>query len=269
MNEKATSTEVGVPTGPDRPPRSSQLPPGRRTNTDGNACVTLLLVSSRFHIARCCTSNTVFILCSSRDDMWPRYVRHDLPGATADLPRAAHRVCWSGRITERQQTDRAAARHGSHDVDYVEAHATGTQIGDKSEGNAIGEVYDGLDRREPLRLASVKSNVGHMEASAFHCSLLKVVLMMQRRTFAPISKNFTVPNPEIDFEGQNRHVRTTCEPFPERPVVVGINSFAFGGANGHCIVREYRPVKPKPAPLGSELRARSPRGTVAEVPTAF
>ena len=62
-----------------------------------------------------------------------------------------------------------------HDVDYVEAHATGTQIGDRIEGNAIGEVYGGFERKEPLRLASVKSNVGHMEASAFHCSLLKVV----------------------------------------------------------------------------------------------
>ena len=131
-----------------------------------------------------------------------------------------------------------------HDVDYVEAHATGTQIGDRIEGNAIGEVYGGLEREEPLRLSSVKSNVGHMEASAFHCSLLKVVLMMQRRTFAPISKNFTVPNPEIDFEGHNLHVQTACEPFPERAVVVGINSFGFGGANGHCIVREYRPVRP-------------------------
>ena len=131
-----------------------------------------------------------------------------------------------------------------HDVDYVEAHATGTQIGDRIEGNAIGEAYGGVERSEPLRLASVKSNVGHMEASAFHCSLLKVVLMMQRRTFAPISRNFTAPNPEIDFEGQNLHVQTECEPFPERPVLVGINSFGFGGASGHCILREYRPVTP-------------------------
>ena len=138
----------------------------------------------------------------------------------------------------------AAAGIAPHDVDYVEAHATGTQIGDKIEGNAIGEAYGGFERREPLRLAGVKSNVGHMEASAFHCSLLKVVLMMQRRTFAPISKNFTAPNPEIDFEGHNLHVQTTCEPFPQRPVVVGINSFGFGGANGHCIVRDYRPAEP-------------------------
>ncbi|MDE2660840.1 MAG: SDR family NAD(P)-dependent oxidoreductase [Acidobacteriota bacterium] len=149
----------------------------------------------------------------------------------------------------------AGAGMASHNIDYVEAHATGTQMGDQIEGNAIGEAYGGFERGEPLRLASVKSNVGHMEASAFHCSLLKVVLMMQRRTFAPISKNFTAPNPEIDFEGQNLRVQTTCEPFPERPVAVGINSFGFGGANGHCIVREYRP-------------AATPRRSVSVAPAA-
>ncbi len=161
----------------------------------------------------------------------------------------------------------------ARDIDYVEAHATGTQIGDKIEGNAIGEAYGGLERREPLRLASVKSNVGHMEASAFHCSLLKVVLMMQRRTFAPISETFTVPNPEIDFDGHNIRVQTACEPFPERPVVVGINSFGFGGANGHCIVREYRPVKPprssvSVAPNAANMVPLSARTTDALVQSA-
>ena len=92
----------------------------------------------------------------------------------------------------------------------------------------------------------MKSNLGHIEAAAFHCALLKVVLMMQRRTFAPISKNFLVPNLEIDFESCPMQVQTILEPFPERPVVIGINSFGFGGANGHCVVREYRPSQPRP-----------------------
>ena len=127
------------------------------------------------------------------------------------------------------------------DVDYIEAHATGTVVGDRIEGNAITEAFRGFDREVPLRIASVKSNVGHMEAAAFHCALFKVILMMQRRTFAPNSKNFVAPNPEIDFDSCPMQVQTNCEPFPERPVTVGINSFGFGGANGHCVVREYRP----------------------------
>ena len=84
-----------------------------------------------------------------------------------------------------------------------------------------------------------------MEAAAFHCALLKIILMMQRRTFAPTSKNFVVPNPEIPFESGTVQVQTACEAFPERPVVVGINSFGFGGANGHCVIREYQPSHPR------------------------
>ncbi len=141
----------------------------------------------------------------------------------------------------------AAARAGCKpwEVDYIEAHATGTAVGDPIEGNAISEAFGGFEREVPLRVSSVKSNVGHMEAAAFHCSLLKVVLMMRRRIFAPTSKSFQVPNPKIDFESCPMRVQTECEPFPEHPVVMGINSFGFGGANGHCVVREYRPSRPR------------------------
>ena len=146
---------------------------------------------------------------------------------------------------ELMRTACSRAGHAPQDFDYIEAHATGTVVGDRIEGNAIAEAFGGNGRVLPLRVASVKSNVGHMEAAAFSCALLKVLLMMQRRTFAPISKNFLVPNPEIDFDSCPMQVQTTCEPFPEHPVVVGINSFGFGGANGHCVVREYRPSQPR------------------------
>ena len=146
---------------------------------------------------------------------------------------------------ELMRTARERAGRSPQDFDYVEAHATGTVVGDRIEGNAISEAFGGVEREVPLRISSVKSNVGHMEAAAFHCALLKVILMMQRRTFAPNSKNFLVPNPEIDFESCPIQVQTICESFPERPAVVGVNSFGFGGANGHCVVREYAPEKPR------------------------
>lgn len=103
-----------------------------------------------------------------------------------------------------------------------------------------------------------------MEAAAFHCALLKVVLMVQRRTFAPISKNFVVPNPEIEFDRCPMQVQTGCEPFPERPVVVGINSFGFGGANGHCVVREYRPTRPRAWSVPLTRSARQLRDFLAD-----
>ena len=166
----------------------------------------------------------------------------------------------------------ASARAGRTplDFDYIEAHATGTEVGDRIEGNAIAEAYGGFERKVPLRVSSVKSNVGHMEAAAFHCALLKVILMMQRRTFAPTSKSFQVPNPEIDFARCPMEVQTECEAFPEHPVVVGINSFGFGGANGHCVVREYRPARSRlwSLPIAPEagfmipLSARTPNALV-------
>ena len=166
----------------------------------------------------------------------------------------------------------AAVRAGRTpcEFDYVEAHATGTSVGDPIEGNAIAEAFGGFEREVPLRVSSVKSNVGHMEAAAFHCALLKVVLMMRRRIFAPAAKSFQVPNPEIDFDSCPMRVQTECEPFPEHPVVMGINSFGFGGANGHCVVREYRPARPRlwsvpPAPDAGfmiPLSARTPTALV-------
>ena len=147
--------------------------------------------------------------------------------------------------TELMRTACARAGRTPRDFDYVEAHATGTRVGDRIEGNAISEAFGGFEREVPLRVSSVKSNIGHMEAAAFHCALLKVVLMMQRRTFAPTSKNFVVPNPEIDFDSCPMRVQTESEPFPRHPAVIGINSFGFGGANGHCVVREYRPERPR------------------------
>ncbi len=146
---------------------------------------------------------------------------------------------------ELMRAARERAGLGPGDFDYIEAHATGTVVGDRIEGNAIAEAFGGVEREVPLRVASVKSNVGHLEAAAFSCALLKVVVMMRRRTFAPISRNFLAPNLEIDFDSCPMQVQTECEPFPDRPVVVGVNSFGFGGANGHCVVREYRPRHPR------------------------
>ena len=171
-----------------------------------------------------------------------------------------------GQVTLMREASARAGR-AALDFDYIEAHATGTAVGDPIEGNAIAEAFSGFERDAPLRVSSVKSNVGHMEAAAFHCALLKVVLMMQRRTFAPTSSNFQLPNPEIDFDSCPMQVQTECEPFPDHPVVVGINSFGFGGANGHCVVREYRPAPSRlwSVPLAPEagfmvpLSARTPK----------
>ena len=86
---------------------------------------------------------------------------HHRPDSTRTGRTDAHRSRRAGRT--------------AREFDYVEAHATGTVVGDRIEGNAIAEAFSGFDREVPLRVSSVKSNVGHMEAAAFHCAMLKVV----------------------------------------------------------------------------------------------
>ncbi len=123
------------------------------------------------------------------------------------------------------------------DIDFIEAHATGTPVGDKVEGNAIGKTYGNCERT--LRVSSIKSNVGHMESASFTCGLLKVLMMFRHRKFAPMSKAYSIPNPDIDFDNYNMKVVTEVEDFPHRKVIGCINSFGFGGSNGHCIIEEY------------------------------
>lgn len=127
------------------------------------------------------------------------------------------------------------------DIDYIEAHGTGTAVGDPIETAAIGGVY-GLSRPhgQPLPIGSVKTNVGHMEAASGMAGLVKSVLMLKNRAVPP-SLHLVTPNPRIDFKQLNLEVVTRYRPFPEdgqKKLVVGVNSFGFGGANAHVLLQE-------------------------------
>jgi acyl transferase domain-containing protein/NADPH:quinone reductase-like Zn-dependent oxidoreductase/thioesterase domain-containing protein/acyl carrier protein len=126
-------------------------------------------------------------------------------------------------------------------VRYVEAHGTGTAIGDPTEAGALGRVLGTVSGREaPLIIGSVKTNIGHLEAGAGIASLLKAVLMVQARQIPP-NLHFRTPNPNIPFDALGLRVPVTLEPWPdERPALVGVNSFGFGGTNAHAVIGEYR-----------------------------
>jgi acyl transferase domain-containing protein/NADPH:quinone reductase-like Zn-dependent oxidoreductase/SAM-dependent methyltransferase/NAD(P)-dependent dehydrogenase (short-subunit alcohol dehydrogenase family)/acyl carrier protein len=123
-----------------------------------------------------------------------------------------------------------------HRVFYVEAHATGTKVGDPIEANSIGEVFGGSDRTEWLRIGSVKSNIGHLECASFMAGLIKSVLMLDRGTLVP-NLHFTEPNPEIHFEKYKLRVQTEVEKFDSTNKLVAVSSFGFGGSNG-CVILE-------------------------------
>ncbi|WP_027133349.1 type I polyketide synthase [Geminicoccus roseus] len=133
----------------------------------------------------------------------------------------------------------AAARLAPAEIDYVEAHGTGTALGDPIEAGALGAVLGrGRAPSERLRIGSVKTNIGHLEAAAGAAGLIKTVLALQARHL-PASLHFHAPSPHIDFEKLNLQVQARGEPWPERghPPTAGVSSFGFGGTNAHVVLR--------------------------------
>lgn len=129
-----------------------------------------------------------------------------------------------------------------NEIDYIEAHGTGTAVGDPIETGAIGETLAKLrSHKHVLPIGSVKTNVGHMETASGMAGLIKAVLCLKHRA-VPANLHFDTPNPNIDFDGLNIQVVDEHMEFPEseKPLIMGINSFGFGGTNAHVIIEEYR-----------------------------
>ncbi|MFI2607812.1 acyltransferase domain-containing protein [Kitasatospora sp. NPDC018619] len=126
-----------------------------------------------------------------------------------------------------------------HLVDYVECHGTATPLGDPIEANAVGAVLGGADRAAPLRIGSVKSNVGHLEAAAGIVGLVKLALSMRNGVLPP-SLHYSAPNPQILFDDYNLAVQDRLTPWPRRSDArrAGVSSFGFGGAICHLAVEE-------------------------------
>ena len=129
----------------------------------------------------------------------------------------------------------------AREVDYLEAHGTGTALGDPIEVEAAAAVYgEGRDPERPLLLGSVKTNVGHLEAAAGVAGVIKVLLAMQEGMI-PKHLHFERPNPRVDWEGLP--VRVVSEgagwPESERPYLAAVSSFGYSGTNAHLIVEGY------------------------------
>ncbi|MEB4209412.1 polyketide synthase Pks13 [Mycobacterium sp. 94-17] len=154
-------------------------------------------------------------------------------------------------------------------VDYIEAHGTGTVLGDPIEAEALGRVVGrGRPAERPALLGAVKTNVGHLESAAGAASLAKVVLALQHDKLPP-SINFAGPSPYIDFDGMRLKVVDSASDWPRYGgyALAGVSSFGFGGANAHLVVREVLPrdvieKEPEPQPV-----AAAPAAEAAETPT--
>ena len=128
------------------------------------------------------------------------------------------------------------------DVDYLEAHATGSQLGDAIEVHAAGSVYGrGRDAARPLLLGTVKSNIGHLEAAAGAAGLIKTVLAMKQGVI-PKHLHFKKPNPQIDWDRLPVQVtaeKTAWPLHPDRPPRAAVSAFGVSGTNAHIVVEGY------------------------------
>ena len=151
------------------------------------------------------------------------------PGIT--MPSVERQAELIGSVLSGSGTDR-------NDIVYLEAHGTGTAIGDPVEAQAIGAAIS-RGRTESLAIGSVKSNIGHLEPASGLAGLLKAQLILEHGLIPP-SIHAEALNPAIDFETLKIDLVRQVRALPEtgRARVVGVNSFGFGGVNAHVLLRE-------------------------------
>ncbi len=157
----------------------------------------------------------------------------------------------------------ALAGISAESIGYIEAHGTGTRLGDPIEVAALTRAFRATTSRKGFcAIGSVKTNIGHADAAAGIAGLIKTALMLERRTLVP-SLNYTAPNPEIDFESSPFYVSRCRCPWKAdgHPLRAGVSAFGIGGTNCHVVLEEPPQVDPsgpsRPEQL-IRLSARSP-----------
>ena len=144
----------------------------------------------------------------------------------------------------------AALVHSDVDVNhisYIEAHGTGTSLGDPIEITGLEKAYSRLKKdKRPIQIGSVKSNIGHLESAAGMAGLTKILMQFKHQRLIP-SLHSNELNSFIDFKNSVFHVQQINEEWTrlnlnntEIPLLAGLSSFGAGGSNSHLIVEEYR-----------------------------
>ncbi len=153
-------------------------------------------------------------------------------------------------------------------VNFIEAHGTGTSLGDPIEINALSSTYGAEHSSDnPFIVGAVKSNIGHLEGAAGVAGLIKIILAMQNRTIPP-NLHFSTPNPHIEW--QQIPVRiptmpTEWQPVDDVPLRAALSSFGFSGTNAHIILEEAPVAQPKPTDTNTKpvILTQSARSSAA------
>nr|VFJ72078.1 MAG: Acyl transferase domain-containing protein [Candidatus Kentron sp. FW] len=147
------------------------------------------------------------------------------------------------------------ARVEPAEVEYIEAHGTGTSLGDPIEVGALGTVFaKNHSPDSPLVIGSVKTNFGHLDSAAGIAGLMKVVLSLRHQEI-PSHLHFKEPNPLIGLENLPFLVPVERQPWPRGKTrrIAGVSSFGIGGTNAHVVLEEAPAVESEP-PLATVER---------------
>lgn len=125
-------------------------------------------------------------------------------------------------------------------ISYIEAHGTGTHLGDPIEIAGITRAFGmATDKKQFCAIGSVKSNIGHLNAAAGIAGLIKTVLMLENRLIPP-TVHYRTPNPKIDFAASPVFVNAELNEWrsDRSPLRAGVSSFGVGGTNVHVVLEE-------------------------------
>ncbi len=151
----------------------------------------------------------------------------------------------SPRVDSQTNVIKAAyddAKISSETITYIEAHGTGTSLGDPIEIEALTKVFrKDTEKKQFCKIGSVKTNIGHLEGAAGIAGIIKVLMMMKYKKIPP-TLNVNTINPVIDFKSSPFiPALELCDwqRSNSTPLRAGVSSFGFGGVNSHILVEEY------------------------------
>src|SRR6185369_614401 len=150
-------------------------------------------------------------------------------------------------------------------IGYVEAHGSGTPLGDPIEISALTRAYRTRTGETGFcPIGSVKTNIGHLDTAAGVAGLIKTVLALEHAAVPP-SLHFERPNPQIDFAGSPFYVNARLAPWPARsaPRRAGVSSFGLGGTNVHAVLEQAPDPEPSAPSRPLQLLTLSARSKAA------
>jgi len=131
-------------------------------------------------------------------------------------------------------------------IGLIEAHGTGTRVGDKVEFSALKKCFDATSSKNQIAIGSVKSMIGHTKAAAGAAGIIKSVLSLYNKVLPPTLKALE-PDPELDINNSSFYLNSESKPWISTPSCPkrrsGVSAFGFGGSNFHVVLEEYNPSK--------------------------